>query len=68
MSKMAELDWEIELRVCEGMKSDDIAKELDIPLSLVESWHRAVGLEWEAVFPDTWPFGDELSPYATSNS
>lgn len=40
MGKMAELDWEIELRVCEGMSDADIAQELDIPLSMVQDWYK----------------------------
>ena len=44
MSKMAELDWDIEYRVCEGMSNQAIAKELDIPIEMVEAWHTAHGL------------------------
>jgi DNA-binding NarL/FixJ family response regulator len=40
MSKMAELDWEIELRVCEGMEDSDIARELDIPVKMVKDWYK----------------------------
>ena len=51
MSKMAELDWDIELRVCEGMSNEAIAKELEIPIQMVEDWHKSVGLEWDEAFP-----------------
>jgi hypothetical protein len=42
MGKMAELDWEIELRVCEGMNDADIAQELNIPLSMVRDWYKSL--------------------------
>jgi FixJ family two-component response regulator len=51
MSKMAELDWDIEYRVCEGMSNEAIARDLDIPIKMVEDWHTSVGLEWEEAFP-----------------
>ncbi len=51
MGKIKDLEWDIELRVCEGMSNQAIAKELDIPISMVEDWHKSVGLEWEEVFP-----------------
>jgi hypothetical protein len=35
MSKMAELDWDIEYRVCEGMSNQAIAKELEDRKSVV---------------------------------
>jgi hypothetical protein len=35
MSKMADLDWDIEYRACEGMGAREIARELDIPIALV---------------------------------
>ena len=71
MSKMAELDWEIELRVCEGMKNGAIAEELNIPISMVEDWHKSVNLEWEEAFPriESFSLEDvEYSPYGTINS
>jgi hypothetical protein len=59
MSKFAELDWEIEFRACEeGMSAWDIAKDLNIPLDVVNGWFREHGI-WDA---------DEHSPYATVNS
>jgi len=48
MSKMAELYWEIELRVCEGMADGDIAQELDIPVSMVRDWYRNLNCNQES--------------------
>jgi len=39
MSKMAELDWDIEYRICEGMSTKAIAEELNIPIEMVEAWY-----------------------------
>ena len=59
MSKMAELDWEIEYRACEdGMSAAEIAKDLDIPIELVNAWFKGAGI-WDE---------EPLSPFATSNS
>lgn len=79
MSKMAELDWDIEYRVCEGMSNEAIARDLDIPIKMVEDWHASVGLEWEEAFPQDdmggildltkYPFvKEEMDPFATINS
>jgi hypothetical protein len=58
MSKMAELDWEIEYRACdEGMSAEDIAKDLNCPIELVNAWFKGAGI-WD----------EEASPYATINS
>lgn len=47
MSKMAELDWEIEYRACEdGMSAEEIAKDLDIPIELVNAWFKEAGI-WD---------------------
>jgi hypothetical protein len=79
MSVMSELAWEIEYRACEdGMSAEDIAKDLNVPIELVNSWFKDNGI-WDnepvvrakqpdIVFPDGYPFADEMSPYATSNS
>ena len=72
MSKMAELDWEIEYRACEeGMSAAAIAKDLEIPIEMVNAWFKEAGIwdkEPEVVFPDAYPFADEYSPFSTSNS
>ena len=79
MSKMAELDWDIELRVCEGMSNKAIAQELNIPIKMIEDWHKSVGLEWEEATPaddmggildlTKYPFvKEEMDPFATINS
>jgi hypothetical protein len=72
MSKMAELDWEIELRVCEGMDAGDIASELNIPLSWVLNWQADNGISTK-VDASSWdeiedPHVVDISPYATINS
>ena len=47
MSKMAELDWQIELRACEeNMEPAEIAKELSIPIGMVEDWFQAHGISY----------------------
>lgn len=51
MGKIKDLEWDIEFRVCEGMSNQAIAEELEIPIEMVQDWHRSVGLEWEEVFP-----------------
>jgi len=73
MSKMAELDWNIELLVCEGMSSPAIAKELDIPIEMVEAWHTQHGLsndDMGGILDLTkYPFvKEEMDPFATINS
>ena len=70
MSKMAELDWEIELRVCEGMNNADIAKELNISIEMVQAWHKSVNLEWDEAFPEIEAYDMEevYSAFNTSNS
>lgn len=79
MSIMSELAWEIEYRACEdGMSAEAIAKDLAVPVELVNSWFKENGIwnsepvvrskEPDIVFPDGYPFADEMSPYATTNS
>lgn len=79
MGKIKDVTWDIELRVCEGMSNQAIAQELDIPIEMVEAWHKSVGLEWEEVFPQDdmggildltkYPFvKEEMDPFATINS
>jgi hypothetical protein len=73
MSKMAELDWDIEYRVCEGMSNQAIAQELDIPIEMVEAWHTSHGLsndDMGGILDLTkYPFvKEEMDPFATINS
>jgi hypothetical protein len=56
MSKMAELDYEIQELFIEGVTEKNIAKTLDIPVELVYDWMKANGITLE------------LSPYETINS
>ena len=54
MSKMAELDWEIEYRACEdGMSAEEIAKDLNIPIELVNAWFKGAGI-WDKEPADPW--------------
>ena len=70
MSKMAELDmvqYDIEQLFLEGLTEKNIAKTLDISVEMVYAWMKINGID-DIVYPDAYPFEDELSPYATSNS
>jgi uncharacterized protein YjcR len=41
MSKMAELDWQIEYMACEdGMSAVDIAEQLGCPIDIVNAWFK----------------------------
>jgi hypothetical protein len=68
MSVMSELDYQIEMLACEGVSEKDIAKELNIPLSLVTAWYNQYASSSTLEFPDGYPFEDELSPFSTANS
>ena len=71
MSKMAELDmysYDIEQLFLEGLTEKNIAKTLDISVEYVYAWMELNGMFPEIIMPDAYPFEDELSPYATSNS
>ena len=59
MSKMAELDWEIEHLACdEGMSAVDIAAQLECPIKMVNDWFKEAGI-WD---------NEPYSPHVTINS
>lgn len=71
MSKMAELDmyqYDIEQLYIEGMGPKMIALSLEIPVEYVYAWMEMNKISTEVTMPDAYPFQDEFSPYATSNS
>jgi len=51
MSKMAELDYDIEQLFIEGLTEKNIAKTLDIPVEMVYDWMKTNGVEEET---DSW--------------
>jgi len=44
MSKMAELDYDIEQLFIEGLTEKNIAKTLDIPVEMVYAWMQLNGV------------------------
>jgi hypothetical protein len=74
MSKMADLDYDIELRACDyGMSPKEIADELEIPVTMVLRWFIANGLsvkgqkDWTEEAKQRL-IDDIFSPYETVNS
>jgi hypothetical protein len=73
MSKMAELDYDIELRAVEwAMNPREIADELQIPLDMVLTWFKANGLSVKGYKDYNAEASKRLlevfSPYETVNS
>jgi hypothetical protein len=73
MSKMAELDYDIEFRAVEwAMTPKEIADELEIPLDMVLTWFKANGLSVRGYKDYNAEASARLlevfSPYETSNS
>jgi len=73
MSKMAELDYDIELRACDyGLSPQEIASELEIPIDMVLTWFKANGLSVRG-YKDynaeaSARLLESFSPYETVNS
>ena len=69
MSKMAELDWDIEYRATElGMGAVDIAKELECPLAIVNDWFKENGIwdkdvEFDPPELEVYEMDEVYSPY-----
>ena len=63
MSKMSELDYEIEQLYIEGHNPRTISALLECPIELVLNWVENVNCEWDNAFPQ-----EELSPFETINS
>ena len=73
MSKMAELDYDIELRAVEwNMNPKEIADELEIPLDMVLTWFKSNGLSVKGYKDYNAEASAKLleafSPYETVNS
>ena len=63
MSRMSDLDYEIEQYYIEGHNPKTIAALLECPIELVLKWIENINCEWESSFPQ-----EELSPFETINS
>ena len=61
MSKMPELDYDIEQLYIDGLTAKEIAKQLDCPLEIVQGWIAQVGAEMDEAFGDFEP--PELEAY-----
>ncbi len=73
MSKIAELAYDIQELYIEGHNPRMIAVMLECPIEMVYDWIEDQSLtvdeeDTSIEFPDAYPFADELSPFATSNS
>jgi len=69
MSKMADLAWDIEYRACElGMSAVDIAKELECPIEIVNSWFKDAGCWDEDAEIESYSIEEVYSAFNTSNS
>ena len=72
MSKMAELEYDIEQLYIEGFSPKSIAVQLECPLELVYDWLESNSIkeesidpaEWDAAFPpETVGLDEVFSPY-----
>ena len=61
MSKMAELDYDIEQLFIDGLTAKEIAKQLDCPIEIVQGWIDNVGAEMDEAFGEFEP--PELEVY-----
>ena len=50
MSKMAELDYDIEQLFIDGLTAKQIAEQLDCPIEIVQGWIRGVSAEMDEAF------------------
>jgi hypothetical protein len=62
MSKMADLDYDIEQLYIEGYRPMSIAAQLNIPVEMVYDWMESINVAETPQDPD------ELSPFGTINS
>jgi len=70
MSKMAELDYDIEQLYIEGFSPKSIAVQLGCTLEMVYNWLEANSVNESTADAADWDEidADDFSPYATSNS
>jgi uncharacterized membrane protein len=83
MSKMAEVDYDIEQLFLEGLTEKNIAKTLEIPVEMVYDWMKENGISAEESEPEytlsdvvrAWVLGgvaevpqEEYSPFVSMNS
>jgi hypothetical protein len=83
MSKMAEVDYDIEQLFLEGLTEKNIAKTLEIPVEMVYDWMKENGISTEESEPEytlsdvvrAWVLGgvaevpqEDYSPYVSMNS
>lgn len=61
MSKMAELDYDIEQLFIDGLTAKEIAQQLDCPIEIVQGWIDGVGAEMDEAFGEFEP--PELEVY-----
>jgi uncharacterized protein YjcR len=61
MSKMAELDYDIEQLYIDGLTAKQIAEQLDCPIEIVQGWIAQVGAEMDEAFGEFEP--PELEVY-----
>ena len=50
MSKMAELDYDIEQLFIDGLTAKQIAEQLDCPIEIVQGWIDGVSAEMDEAF------------------
>jgi len=55
MSKMSELDYDIEQLYIDGLTAKEIAQQLDCPLEIVQGWIAQVGGEMDEAFGEFEP-------------
>jgi DNA-directed RNA polymerase specialized sigma24 family protein len=65
MSKMAELDYDIEQLYIDGLTAKQIAEQLDCPLEIVQGWIAQVGVEMDEAFGqlEVYEMDEVYSPY-----
>jgi hypothetical protein len=61
MSKMAELDYDIEQLFIDGLTAKQIAEQLDCPIEIVQGWIDGVSAEMDEAFSEFEP--PELEVY-----
>jgi len=66
MSKMAELDYDIEQLFIDGLTAKQIAEQLDCPIEIVQGWIDNVSAEMDEFEPpelEAYDIEEVYSPY-----
>jgi len=66
MSKMAELDYDIEQLFIDGLTAKEIAQQLDCPIEIVQGWIDSVSAdmgEFEPLELEVYDLEEVYSPY-----